>query len=249
MPHGIISSNQRRSVLTLSARPCVVTPRFTRTPIGAELSLAVDPDAGSPLQPLAVDAERRGRVDDRRLERADVATQVERIAAARGSGRPRSGPGPWKVMSPPRSMRTSSAPISRSRSRAGQQVRRVATAADGVDGEVLEQQQAVADPPRPPLLGELVLELPCRAVGHRAEPVDGQHAAVRRASSGCSSLAGRYGALRSGRRGPADAAARGVADVAEGGHRALDRGGGLATGHLLGGVVARSARAAPTARG
>ena len=82
-------------------------------------------------------------------------------------------------MSPPRSIRTSSVPSSTQALRAGQQVGRVTATADGVDREVLEEQQAVADASRPPLVGELVLELPRRPVRHRAEVLDGEHPAVR----------------------------------------------------------------------
>ena len=37
-PHGLISSNQRRSVETFIARPCIVTPCDARTPIAQSFS-------------------------------------------------------------------------------------------------------------------------------------------------------------------------------------------------------------------
>ena len=118
-------------------------------------------------------------------------------------------------MSPPRSTRRNSAPISRRRSGRGQQVGLVAAATDGVDREVLEQQQPIADAPLPPLLGQLVLELPGGLVGDGAEPLDGQLPAVAeeeralvagRVEGGVAARAARARRLVGGRRRAADVA-------------------------------------------
>jgi hypothetical protein len=63
--------------------------------------------------------------------------------------------------------------------RCREQVRLVASAADGVDREVLEQEQAVADASAAPLFRQLVLKLPRRLVGDCAERLDREHATVR----------------------------------------------------------------------
>ncbi len=60
-----------------------------------------------------------------------------------------------------------------------QQVRLIASAADGVDREVLEKEQPVTDTPPATLIGELVLQLPGRLVGDGAQPLNGQHPTVR----------------------------------------------------------------------
>ena len=81
MPHGIISSNQRSSVFTFSARPWVVTPRLTRTPMAASLRLALDPDADQALLAMRRSTPKAAAVSMMAASRrADVAAQVERVA-------------------------------------------------------------------------------------------------------------------------------------------------------------------------
>ncbi len=62
--------------------------------------------------------------------------------------------------------------------RGRQEVGLVATATDGVDRIVLEEEQAVADLATSPPVGQVVLELPGGPVRDAAEPLDRQHAAV-----------------------------------------------------------------------
>ncbi len=81
-------------------------------------------------------------------------------------------------MSPPRSTRMELRAQLAQALRAGQQVGLVPAAADGVDREVLDQQQPVPDPPAAALLGQLVLQLPGGEVRGGAEPLDGQPPAV-----------------------------------------------------------------------
>ena len=52
-PHGTIRSNQARSQSQLRAKPCIVTPRETRTPIAATLRSgpAPPPVTQTPLRP------------------------------------------------------------------------------------------------------------------------------------------------------------------------------------------------------
>ena len=64
--------------------------------------------------------------------------------------------------------------------RRGDHVRRIAAPPDRVDREVLDEQQPVADAASAALVGQLVLELPGRAVVHGPQVVDGQHATVGR---------------------------------------------------------------------
>ncbi len=132
---------------------------------------------GRPVQAGGLDAEGGGGVDDGGLEDANVAAQVERIAQLDdGVGHQLSGAVERDVAAAidADQLRADLAqPLGR-----GQHVRRVAAAADRVDGEVLEEEQPVADPPAATLIGQLVLQLPGRPVGDGAEVLDGQQAAV-----------------------------------------------------------------------
>ena len=80
MPQGTMRSNPRRSVLTLSAKPWSVTHCFTWMPMLAILRPA-RPHAGEARVPLGGDAERGQRVDQRRLELAQVPVQVLPVLA------------------------------------------------------------------------------------------------------------------------------------------------------------------------
>ena len=125
----------------------------------------------------AAHAEGGGGLDDGRLQAADVAAQVERVAQLDdGVGdqlaRPVEGDVAAAIDAHEFGAKLAQ-PIG-----TGQQVRLVAAAADGVDREVLEQQQPVADAATAPLVGQLVLQLPGGLVGDGPQPLDGQHAAV-----------------------------------------------------------------------
>ena len=78
MPHGTISPKWDRSVLTLSAKPWLVTQREIRTPIAASFSIA-DPDAGQAGDTGGGDAELRDRLDQDLFEIAHVAVHVAAI--------------------------------------------------------------------------------------------------------------------------------------------------------------------------
>ncbi len=209
----------------------------------AELSLAVDPDAGIPIQALAGHAECRGRVDDRGLQRANVATQVERVLQLEdrvGHDLARPVEGDVAAAVDPDELGADLAqPLA-----AGEEVRRIATATEGVDGEVLEQQQAIADAPAPSLLRELVLQLPGRDIGDGAEPVDGQDPSVpEQQGMGVTGRTVRGVAIGTSRRRRRGLARR--ADVADHRLRQRRRSRDRAPARRRG---TRSARAAPTAR-
>ena len=76
IPQGTIHSNGWRSLLTLIAKPCVVTPRLTWTPIERDLARLVRPHAGQPLDRAGLDADVGERGDDRALHAADVLVHV-----------------------------------------------------------------------------------------------------------------------------------------------------------------------------
>ena len=74
MPHGMMWPNIDRSVETLRAKPCIVRPRLSRTPIGRDLprvlAVGVDPDAGVAAEAAAAgQAEVGQRVDEHLLDR------------------------------------------------------------------------------------------------------------------------------------------------------------------------------------
>ena len=73
-----MKSKCARSVLTLSAKPWLVTQRAIRTPIAASLSSPTQAPV-SPWQPRGRDAERRGRANQHLLEIANVAVDVAAI--------------------------------------------------------------------------------------------------------------------------------------------------------------------------
>ena len=102
----------------------------------------LEPDAGQPLDPRRLDAERRracGSAPPR--GRGSTASRRGRAASGRGSGSRRAGPGPWKVDLPPRSVSTTStsAPSGTCSSRL------VGAPAERDDGRVLEQDDRVGD--------------------------------------------------------------------------------------------------------
>ena len=88
MPHGTMPEKCVRSGSTLSATPCSVTQRRTRTPMAAILSSAVSPsgDAGlsgrathtptRALARLALDVERFQRLDQPAFERGHIGSHV-----------------------------------------------------------------------------------------------------------------------------------------------------------------------------
>ena len=86
MPHGTIRPKWERSVLTLSAKPWLVTQREMRTPMAASFCVA-DPDAGQARDTRpAVTPNVRDRPDQHFLEVAHVAMHVAAIRLAdRGS--------------------------------------------------------------------------------------------------------------------------------------------------------------------
>ena len=67
-----------RSVVTLSAKPWLVTQRAIRTPIAASFSVA-DPGAGQPGSRAGVDAERRRRANHHFLEIANVSVDIAAV--------------------------------------------------------------------------------------------------------------------------------------------------------------------------
>src|SRR5207253_4868078 len=138
-----------------------------------ELSSSFDPDASEAVDPFRIDAEaRRGR-NDRRLERSHVAAQVERVAQLDdgiGDQLARAVEGDVAAAIDAQEGRAQLAqPLW-----AGDQVRGVPAAADGVDREMLQQQQAVTDAPLSALSGKLVLQLPGGLVRYRPQAIDRQ---------------------------------------------------------------------------
>ena len=144
---------------------------------GGQLAPALHPDTGQALFAMGLHSKGRCSGDDRRLEAADISPQVERVAQLDDRvGDQLSGSVEGDV----------AAAIDAVELRAdlaqafgtGQQVGLVPAAADGVDREVLDQQQPVPDLPGPSLIRELVLQLPGGGVGDGAKPLDGEQAAV-----------------------------------------------------------------------
>ena len=142
-----------------------------------QLAVPIDPDSRMAFQACRLDTERGRGVDDRGLQDAHVAAQVERIAELHDRvGNELAGAMEGDV----------AASVDADQLRAdlaqaigrGEHVRRVAASADGVDREVLEEQQPVADPAPATLIGQLVLQLPGRPVGDGAEVLDRQEPAV-----------------------------------------------------------------------
>ena len=102
----------------------------------------VEPDAGEPVDPRRLDAERGERADQRLLEVAAVALRRPgRAASGRGSGSRRAGPGPWKVDLPPRSVSTTSTSAPSGTCSSPSSVRRPSV----IDRRVLEQEDRVRD--------------------------------------------------------------------------------------------------------
>ena len=200
---------------------------------------AVHPRAGKPVHPVGPypEAERGG--DDRRLQGADVAAEVERIRQLDD------GVGHQLARTMERDVPAAVDAHQLSAEgghllRRGQQVPFVSAPTDGVDRIVLEQEHAVADLAPPPPVGQLVLELPRGPIRDAAQPLDSQGASVaEQERAGAVYLPGAKtrqfvcGAVRVARR---------EADVAERGHAAY-RGSRQPTAavparNLLGGVIA-----------
>ena len=87
MPHGIMLPNAVMSGSQLSAKPCIVTPRATRTPIAATLRsgrtrrrlVGGHPHAAAALDPAGGQPEAGADLDQRLLEPADVGDDVDRV--------------------------------------------------------------------------------------------------------------------------------------------------------------------------
>ena len=109
--------------------------------------------------------------------RLNVAAQVERVAQLDdGVGDQLPGPVEGDV-APAIHAHELGADLSQALGR-GQQVRLVPPAPDGVDREMLDEEQPIPDAPAATLFGQLVLELPGGLVGDGAEPLDDEDAAV-----------------------------------------------------------------------
>ena len=188
---------------------------------GGQLALIDDPDSGQGLDAAGGHAEGGGGLDDGRLQAADVAAQVERVAQLDdGVGdqlaRPVEGDVAAAIDAHEFGAKVAQAIGT------GQQVRLIAAATDGVDREVLEQQQPVADSAAAPLVGQLVLQLPGRPIGDGPQPLDGQDPAMR-GHEGSRVAGGREGEVA-----PRPAQVSGLvrgwgdADVTHGGHGGSD---------------------------
>ena len=133
------------------------------------------PRADRPPGPPA--RRRARRRDDRRLQGANVAPQIQRI----GQLDDRVGDELTRTVEGdvPASIDADQlGPKRRHSLRGRQEVGLVAAPADGVDRVVFEEEQAVTDLAASPPVGQIVLELPGGSVGDAAEPLDGQHTAV-----------------------------------------------------------------------
>ena len=76
-PHGLMAANRPRSVDTLSAKPCMVTQRFTAIPIDASFRAPPRrPDAGPVLLSLTDDLPPRQRPDERLFQIAQIEVQI-----------------------------------------------------------------------------------------------------------------------------------------------------------------------------
>ncbi len=181
-----------------------------------QLAGAVDPDAGQAIHAVRPHAEAKRGGDDRRLQGADVAPQVQRVRQLDdGVGNQLARTMEGDVSSAVDAHQLG--PERRHSLRRGQEVVLVAPSTDGVDRVVLQQEDAVADLTASPPVGQVVLELPCGSIGDSAEPLDGQDAAVTQQERAGAVHLPRAESRRS-IRGGVRFRVRRKADVAKGGH-------------------------------
>ena len=109
MPHGTIRSKYDRSVVTFSANPCHVTHWRAWTPMEASLRPAVQTPVCPALRSPTIANGARARMSaPSSCRRYQCRSRVWRCRSM--IGYPTSWPGPWNVMSPPRSTSKSSTP-------------------------------------------------------------------------------------------------------------------------------------------
>ena len=172
MPQGTIQSKSRRSVVTLSAKPCEVTPCETWTPMAASLRLALlgvraggpvrgtiagsaaaeGPDAGALGDALGHDAEVGAGADQRFFQHADEVDGAEEGAALAGPVAAQIDDGVADELAGAVVGHVAAAvdlvqldAAGGEELIAGEDVGAGRVAAEGDDGRMLQQQQRVAD--------------------------------------------------------------------------------------------------------
>ena len=172
MPHGTMRSNQVRSGSQLSAKPCIVTPPCTRTPIAATLRSGPAVVRGQPDARAPVHRARPGRPmlgdhgDQRLLEAADVLDDVHR-------GRERHEGVADELAGTVPGDEAAAVDVD-DRGAVGGPVRRAGPLARGVDGRVLEEHEHVRTGAVAPGGGVGPLGVPGGAVLDEAELFDVQ---------------------------------------------------------------------------
>ena len=169
MPQGTMRSNQLRSQLQLSAKPCIATPRDTRMPIAATLRSSVlpgprPPVSHTPLRPstrvVATPGPAQARISASSMARTYAITSTgsasvhDRVADE--LARPVPGDLPAAVHVDDRYARVGERAVELARPPAGR-----------VDGRVLQHQARVGNVPADPPFVQPPLEIPAVEVGNR----------------------------------------------------------------------------------